>query len=326
MVAKRRAGWLSAVFWVALIAFGVVVILRMTYGVREDTAVWLGVAACAVAAVLLLKADLWNPNKDPEMNRELVTGRVASGAVKYQAGKLVPGSQAMCWPQRGAVHKLALLLVVGAVGLAAAPELLRLSRGWPVNEEAYPPVVGPGDTTRVYLKDTIHSVKGYWRGRPTAQLRGEGAGGRTLPAVAKTNDNTWGDSIRAKSSEKDSSSTPWVAVTLPADADALGKQVTCDIHIDVSYPQFTGSSNFATVRNEMGRSVPLRLASPGAGEAYDQWWWMGTVGAMGVILLCDLILRAGARSLRRQAKPIRVVAPVQPPPPPAQGASVPTPA
>jgi hypothetical protein len=328
MVADRRLTWFSAVFWIALIAFVAILILRLTYVFREDTAVWAAAGACAVAALALLKADSWNPNKVPEMNREVVTGRVATGKVRYQGGRLVPGSQATCWPQRGALHKLALVVVLLAVGLAAAPELLRLSRGWPVNEASYPPVVGAGDTARIYMNGKIHSIKSYWRGRPSAVVRAEGENARTLAATARTNDNRWGSTISAKSSEKDSTSTPWVEVTLPADADTLGKQVTADLRIDVEYPHYTGSSSYQTVRDHMERSVPLRLASAGAGTAYDQWWWQGTVAAMGLVLVCELILAGGARRLRRQAKPVRAIMPDAPPVPPTQATQatpVPTP-
>ncbi len=219
------------------------------------------------------------------------------------------------------------MVVLAAVGLAAAPELLRMARGWPVNEASYPPVVGAGDTARIYMNQKIHSIKSYWRGRPTAQIRGEGADARAVSAAAKTNDNSWGQTISAKSSEKDSTSTPWVEVTLPADADTLGKQVTADLRIDVEYPHYAGSSSFQTVRDHMERSVPLRLASAGAGTAYDQWWWQGTVAAMGIVLLCELIMAGGARRLRKQAKPVRAIMPEPPkgptPPPPPMPPQVP---
>ena len=39
-----------------------------------------------------------------------------------------------------------------------------MSKGWPLNDETYPPVVGPGDQVRVYMNQKITSIKSYWKG------------------------------------------------------------------------------------------------------------------------------------------------------------------
>jgi hypothetical protein len=91
------------------------------------------VAVFAVAAILIWKIDLADPNRDPERNRELAAGRVASGAVMHKPGKVVPGSQEMMRTPRSMGHRLAIILIGAAVLMAAAPELIRTTRHWPLN-------------------------------------------------------------------------------------------------------------------------------------------------------------------------------------------------
>ena len=228
-------------------------------------------------------------------------------------------------------HKMTLVMVGVAVVLAAAPEIVRIVKHWPLNDEAYPPVVGPGDQARIYMKDSINSIKGYWRGQPTAKVHAEGSSAPAVVATASTNQNDWGSTISAKSSEKSSSSTPWVAVTFPSDAALAGKDVTCDVALHVNYPHFTGSSSFQTMSANMNRNLTLHLApTVGAGGSYNEWWWEGTVGGMGLMLLCALLLLASARGLQKRAEPTRLLGPrasapvpVGPPPPPVGQPGVP---
>jgi hypothetical protein len=160
------------------------------------------------------------------------------------------------------------------------------------------------------MNQKIHSIKGYWRGRPQAVLHD---GGRNVPAVATTNQKDWGSTISAKSSETDSTSTPWVQVIIPDDPTLVGKNVTCDLDMNVTYPAFTGGSNFQTTTSRMSRSVSLALApTTGAGVSYNGWWWQGTVAGMAVMLVCTIILVKAARRLQRQAKPTRVLTPAAP--------------
>ena len=313
MVGQRRAKKLKTAFWLALVAFAVIVILRLAYLVQSDVAIWAAVAVCAMAAIAVWRIDLKDPNRDPEANRELAVGRVASGLVMHKPGKVVPGSQQLMRTTVSLVHRLAIVLIGAAVLMAASPELVRTSRHWPLNHESYPPVVGPGDQARVYMNEKIHSIKGYWRGRPQVVLHESGPDGRSLAVEATTNQKEWSSTIHAKSSEKDSSTTPWVRVSLPQDSSLAGKTVTCDIGLNVTYPAYTGSKSFQTTSSNMARSVTLALAPTiGAGRSYDGWWWEGTVGGMGLILVCTVMLVRSARGLQKSAKPTRLLNPATP--------------
>jgi hypothetical protein len=309
MIGQRRARGLRWVFWLALVAFLLLIILCAAYVVPMHTAVRVGAALCAVAAVVLILIDLRDPNRNAEMNRQTAAGRVASGVVRHTPGKFVAGARELaCFP-RSVGHKLALVGLLAAVGLAAMPEVVRSSRGWPVNEDCYPPVVGPGDEARVYMTDKIQSVKGYWRGKPKAVAR-DAETKRETPLGAATNQNDWGSSISAKSSQKNTSSSPWVAVTMPAGPAVAGKAVDCAIDLNVEYPAMSGSSTFSTQRAHFSRTVPVRVAAdPMAGAAYAGWWWKGTAGAMGVVLVLAQMLIWAAKRLEARAVPARVLPP-----------------
>jgi hypothetical protein len=313
MIGQRRVGRHKTVFWVALIVFAAIIIMRAAYLIQADIAIWAAVAACAAAAVALWLTDTADPNRNPEANRQTAEGRVASGAVAHTAGKLAPGAQELARVPRSLVHKMTLAMLAIAVVMAAAPEVVRLARHWPLNSDCYPPVVGPGDQSRIYMTDKIDSIKGYWRGHPSVSLHEDGATASTakaIPLQATTNQNDWGREISAKSSEKHSSSTPWVAVTMPDDPALGGKTMACDVVLGVEYPEVTGSSSFQTVASKMNRNLTLQLAStPGAGGSYNDWWWEGTVGGMAVLLVCALVLVGTSRALQRKARPTRLLSP-----------------
>jgi hypothetical protein len=315
MIGQRRVKRFKPVFWIALIVFAAIVIMRAAYLIQADIAIWAAAAAAAVAVTALWRIDTGNPNRNPEANRELAAGRVASGAVAHKPGKVVPGAQELVRPALSMGHRLTLVLLFAAVVMAAAPELVRVARHWPLNADCYPPVVGPGDQPRIYMDGKITSIKGYWRGRPQVAMHEAGSAGRTFPVTATTNQNDWGSTISAKSSEKNSSATPWVNVLVPEDASLAGKTATCDIQMNVEYPALAGSSNFQRTTSKMHKSVTMQLApAAGAGSNYNEWWWEGTVGGMALILLCVLFLQGSARGLARQARPTRLLGPAAPAP------------
>jgi hypothetical protein len=128
-----------------------------------------------------------------------------------------------------------------------------------------------------------------------------------LNVEAVTNQKDWGSTIYAKSSEKNTSSTPWVELHLPQTPELAGKTADCNIDLDVQYPEAAYSSNFETVSNHMNRLTPIAFAPAGAGGKYNALWWQGTAGGMILILACGQILRASARRLQKRANPTRLL-------------------
>ena len=192
----------------------------------------LGTARCHIAA------DLKNPNRDTMSNRELAGSRVTGGAIRCQGGTLTTPAEEITWPPRSLGHKVALLLLVGAVAVTAIPEIARSMRGWPLNEACYLPVVGPGDRTKVYMPEKVSSIKGYWNGNPQVLLRVDGTGGARGRSVRRRTQTT-GAERSASSPAKNNSSRPWVKLEIPDDASLAGKAVQCDITLEVRYPEMS---------------------------------------------------------------------------------------
>lgn len=303
MIGQRRAQRAWLVFWCALVAFGVSLILASAYTVQIDTLTWVVAGIGAFAAAALWKINVWNPNSNVSSNVTRAAGNVAAGKLLHQPGDASRPVKHLATPAKSAFHKVTLLLVLAAVILAAMPEVVRASRGWPINSTAYPPVAGPGDHVRIYMDGKIESIKSYWRGKADARIR---EGTHTYPATTSTNQKDWGTTIHAKSSEKSSSSTPWVGVTLPNEAGLAGKAVNCDIQLNVQFPQMQGSGTFTTASKSMQRTVGLNLAPVGAGTSYTSLWWQYTLAGMALLLVCSIFLVRIARALQRQAPPTKI--------------------
>jgi hypothetical protein len=303
MIGQRRAKRSWIVFWCALIAFIITVILAVSHGVQFYTLTWVTAAICAVAAGAHSMTSLWNPNSNLSANLTRAEGHVASGKILSRPGLPAPDVKQLASPSKSPFHLLILLLLAAAVVAAVMPEIVRTSKHWPLNPDAYPPVVGPGDETRIYMQDKIESIKSYWRGQAVAQLR---EGGRSYPVSTTTNQNDWGSTIYAKSSEKHSTSSPWVGVTVPANPALAGKVVDCGIKLAVQYPHANGSGTFEVPSTVMQRTVRLTLAPPGAGESYISQWWQDTLTAMGIVLFCSVALVFIARAFQRRAHPTGV--------------------
>jgi hypothetical protein len=309
MVAQRRAKRHWIMFWCMLAAAALVLILVAAHVIQFYVGTYFAAFLCVVAAALSLSAELWNPNRDLAQNRQRAGDLVSRGVIQQQQPVPAPPPQGVEQHARPAAAPLSIaaLVVLGLAFIAAlVPDVARLAQGWPANEDAYPPVVGPGDEARVYMKQSISSIKGYWRGQPQVVLKD---GDRKITAKATTNDNNWGGTIYAKSSEKSTSSTPWVAVTIPNDKKLAGKKLGCDIELAVEYPASMGSSSFQTTSTKMHRSVRLDLAPAGAGGSYEGLWWGGTGAALVVVLIAGLMLVGATRALRARA-PATQVSPI----------------
>jgi hypothetical protein len=306
MIAQGRAKVDKAIFCIAFIVFPIILLLRCSDAVQSDIATWTATVACALGALGLCATDLHNPNRDTQANRLLAQQRVTAGSIRSTPGRTNVRVDEGVQPRRSMLELGALCMALAAVVAAAAPELVRSNRHWPLNAEAYPPVVGPGDTTRVYMPQKITSVKGYWDGRASVQLRDPAQPSGHIELPATTNHDSWGSTIYAKSREKSTKSSPWVSFTLPGNPELAGKTVECDLHLDIKYPQLSDSSSWTKQRESMHHLVSLRLGPPDCSASYRTLWWEATAGGMIALLASSLLLLSVAERLRRTAKPTRM--------------------
>ena len=177
-------------------------------------------------------------------------------------------------------------------------ELARMAHGWPTNDGWFPPVAGPGDETYVYLPDRVQSVKGYWAAQATV-FATDSTGGPPIQIVSSTRNDSWGNRISVKSSEKNTSSTLWVRLHLPPDPKLANRNLRIVATLNVTYPKANGNT-FEPISGTATYTGTLQTAAPNAGSDYRMWWWIGMAGAGGFFLLLEWGLVIQAKAFARQ--------------------------
>jgi hypothetical protein len=310
MIGQRRKAASLAVFWLLIVVpVSVLIGLRLGDVINSNTTTWWLTASAAVAAILSLATHLRNPNSDLEGNRQKAAALVTSGAMRTGAGKRTGPSMLLTGvPGQSVFARIALLLLLVSVPAAAAPELIRARRGWPANTRCYPPVVGPGDATRIYMPDSITSIKGYCRGSATASLHVTGGDGSVIPVPdVSTNQDAWSGTLTVKDDEKKTDHRPQVDLRIPPDPALAGKTVDCLLHLKLEYPAVApGGNAYQTVRATMDDTVTLHLAPAGAGQQYDAVWWTSFCITAGTLLIGGITLIAAANAMRKPSTVTKV--------------------
>ncbi len=240
-----------------------------------------------------------NPNADPRANLAKAAAAVTNGRLAVDEVR----NQAEASRSRvGSAVGLGLLVTLG-VSVVALPlaELMRATSGWPVNPDFHFPVVGPGDTARFSFAGSITAVKSTWNGIGRVQV----ANGLELPLEAAagfrvtSHTETWGSTIRVKSSEKNNSVTPYVDVEVPNLPALAGKQVRLKLSLRTNFPSMeSGGSSWRERTQDFAGDTTLVLASPGAGKTYETLWYFGTiVGVLGISTVAFLARRNLAQLL-----------------------------
>jgi hypothetical protein len=288
MIGRRRAKRRLQIFVVALIALIVLLCIRAADGLQTDVLSKAAAVVFGLAVLAHLALEVQNANSNLEGNKQRAADRIANGQVRYKPGQFNARPDDFAGGSRSMIHLVALGMLLVSIPLTVAAELARTMNHWPMNETCYPPVIGPGDKTRIYMPQPIESVKSYWRGWPYAIIE---VNGQKKELVSSTNQNDWGSTIYVKSEEKSTSSKPWVDVTLPNMPEIAGKQVKCDISLKLEYPQMNSSgTNFSVVHGVRSHTLTLDLGPAGAGTEYNFLWWAGTAGGGALLLLASLLL------------------------------------
>jgi hypothetical protein len=305
MVARGRQPLHRWVLLIAMLGFAILAVLKVACLVPADRALMIAIAAAALLGGLGFLIDRRNPNRNLEANRAKAQQEIAAQRMRIlQPGTCTPHAPRGEFTTRSVVSTmLACGLTIIALAVLAAPELLRRQAGWPLNADAYPPVIGPGDTTRLYLPDWISSVKGYWKGksRVTAQVADNPAAGN-VAIPSRTQQSDWGKTISAKEDEKAGRSRLWLEMRLPPDSVPPGKTIVCDIDLAVEYPAISEDRrHFSPCAEQFHRQVTLKLSAPLAAGRYEMWWWAGFCGGGGLLVVSIFMRLRGASALLHSA-------------------------
>jgi hypothetical protein len=302
---RRRRHWY--LFGAVVPVVALVLILALADILAFSTAAWIGAATCGLLTLGHLMIDFNNPNSNLDANHRLAERLVEKGDLwvpgkaKGESGE-DPGSGVT------GGHRMAYLLLVLSVLAFVASEGLRIVRGWPVNNNWHPSVAGPGDDPYIWFDDKINSVKNYWRGQGVAHVLNAQEVGlpATLPIVTR-NDN-WGNTIRVKSSEKNSRSTLWVRLPIPKQDSLAGKTLKLRLDLTVDYPAANGN-RFDTRQGSFSKNTTLHLASAGAGHNYRTGWWVGVTSGLVLFLLASATLARLSDGFRKKALPTDIFVP-----------------
>ena len=308
MIGQRRAKRQKWLFAISVAALIVLLALSGSHVLQDDSFVPAAAATLAAIGLAQFFADAGRPNRDPAANKQLALVALEGGTLRVDKPGTIADSLAEPWqPKSSMLRPAAYFLAVTGLLAVLAPSVIRSSQGWPFNSGSYPPVVGPGDSTCFYMRQSIKSLKGYFRGMVRATAR-PADGGPQFALAAKSSDADWGQTIQAKASEKSQNVRLWVTLFIPDKADLAGKTINCDLNLAAQFPVTdpTGS-HFNIVHQEFQDSLTLELGPPHSGGAYRQAWWFGVIGGMTSFLIGGLLRISDARRLRKQGLPTSVM-------------------
>ncbi|HLX61247.1 MAG TPA: hypothetical protein VKX17_08185 [Planctomycetota bacterium] len=291
---KKTHGCLAVL---SLIALGTLSVFTGAYALTWITIMYIALGVAGAIALIHTVTAIRNPNASLQNNLNRASNEVSKGVTQL----IQPGSgekpATVPISQSGAGLAIALLLV--GVLLPAAAELKRMTAGAARNDDWYPPVAGPGDTSRYYLGQSISSIKGLWSG--SVQVTAANASELGLEPAdqfeATSENDTWQSSMYVKDSEASRSSSLYTDVTFPNNPKLAGQTTRLAIALNASYPAMYQGSSFTTQVTKASSAVSITLASPGAGALYEKMWWFGLAGGMVLQFIAGLIFYAKAKRL-----------------------------
>lgn len=310
MVGGRKAtiyGWLLAGF---AIAIGIVAIVALIMSDSSSLQLpWITGITAGLAALVILTS-IWAIFHNPNRNKQANLGAAQGPIIKEELLLVQAGdaSQGEATPPGvvSAGHHLALVLLFIGLGLIVLGEGTRLARGWPLNKQCFPQVVGPGDTPCVYLPDELSCVQGMWNGSGTATVVRPAEFGLKVPKLlASTKNSTWGNRISGKD-VSNSTRQLYMYVQIPESGALSGRTLPLLINMHANYPH-AERGGFVNADQNFSRTADIQLATPHAGASYrDMVIWAG-LGGVGLILLMLLHLRRLAKQMRHAALPARLI-------------------
>jgi hypothetical protein len=313
----RRHWW---VFWGTLVYLVLLVLLHLPpRGLVAEAVIWLATLGSAWSVVAHLLVDRTKPNRDLDANLQLARRMLESGCLQqgHPDKTELPAPEVRA-PPWSTLHRLAFLLMLVALGVLTLPELVRGVRGWPINRDWRPRVVGPGDETCAYLPDSITSVNQLWHGTAVVEASVAGnpnQGAFKVPAFTKT--DSWQRGIplfkdhggRFGSRMSGNTTAPlWVSLRLPDRPDLVGKTLDLKIDLEVIFPVEVAPLLYRDHKRSIHQTLELRLASANAAKEYNKLWWLGVLGGSTMLLAMNFVLIGMAKALRRQGSATSVYA------------------
>lgn len=238
------------------------------------------IATATIAHFLIARR---NPNRSPEWNQ--LDGANSKTLILDTVGK--PSDAVLPLNFSGIVGRRPWALALMALGfiVSFSPEVLRVSLGWYANLGAYPPIVGPGESTLLYFEEPIKAVGGRWVGRTKARAANFGELGIPSPDLeSHTKQDGWTNLISTKEGDSNTAYV-WIEVKLPTNDRLVGSTLQLELEASIRYPQPIGGGKFIEQKREFRDTRELRVATSHAGRIYSVAWWSCIVVTAGCYLL-----------------------------------------
>jgi hypothetical protein len=307
MVAQQKRQRHSLVALGFLILAGIVLLLAalpgitfMTYSLAALIVFVLGLTGLAVHVV----AGLSEPNKNPDDNLAKAETMLDQGTMELVTktdADLADGA-----PKSVVPFALPLLGLIAVCTLALiAPFLGKMVFGWSSVAGTKPEVVGPGDKLTVYFPERIDAVKSTWNGSGNAVITVDGEP-KAFPATLTSKTETWSNDMYVKRSQEHTSPSVWAEVQLPKDADLVGKTITIQSNLTVTYPSMSAGNRFDNRTQQMSTTTKVKLNGNNAGGIYGTLFLLTVLAAVGYVVL-SFILSAVTNSLNKYASPSEII-------------------
>ncbi len=307
MVAQQKRQRHSSVAWLFLLVAGIVLLLAALTGVTfmtYSTAAIIVFILAAVGLVVHVLAGLSEPNKNPDDNLTKAETMLDQGTMELVTKTdedLADGA-----PKSVVPMALPLLALLALCTLALiAPFLGKIVFGWSSVAGTKPEVVGPGDTLTVYFPDRIDAVKSCWNGTGNAIITVDGEA-KAFPMTVKSKTETWSNDMYVKKSQEHTSPSVWAEVQLPKDQDLVGKNITVQSNLTVTYPSMSAGNRFDNRTQQMSTTTKVKLNGNNAGGIYSTLFLVCVLAALGYVVL-SFLLSAATNSLNKYASPSEII-------------------
>lgn len=296
MLASRRGGLFVGAGVIAGAAAITGLIMAGPDLTRISTSAIFASLGVVLGLLLALKAAFTNPNTNMIQLQEESQRKVDEGIVELiSEGSHTDSTDRFGGLAGGHIVGLA-VLGIAALG-CVTPLVLPVVSGWTMND-AYPAVVGSGDTTRVYFRQKIRSLDGMWNGMASANI----VEGEQIGISARTKQDSIGNEIDGDTSTRQM----YVDLTFP-EGDYAGRKFRIDLNVDATFPEARGGDAFVMANGNFRHTTDLKLSGGGAGTTYRNAWVGGQVFAIIAAIIAVVALNKANSALAAQANPTEVV-------------------
>ena len=296
MLAARRSG----VFTFAGVLAGVAAIIGLIMAGPDLTQISTSAIVASIGVVLALlltlKAALTNPNSNMIQQQEKSQSKVDQGEIEL----ISEGNHSESMDRFGGLtggHIIGISVLGIAAFACVLPLILPVASGWTMND-SYPPVIGPGESTRIYFTDKIRSLEGIWNGSAAANI----VEGEQINLRARTKQDPIGNSIEGDTSTRQM----YVDLQFPQ-GDYAGREFRINMKVDAQFPQAQGTDSFIIANQTFQATTDLTLSDSGSGSTYSNSWLGGQLFAIVAAVIAVFTLRRTNSALAAQANPTKVI-------------------